>query len=135
MLAVEVWSGEVSDEKLAAVRVRTGIGHRENSWLGVFQRVVNFIGEFVTGAAGAGAGWVATLDHEVGDDAVKGDAIVIAAFCKVEEIGASDWDLGGEKPSIDIACRGVNCDFNIGHECEQILDWRVLQLNRGCRAG
>ena len=37
---------------------------------------VNFVREGVAGATGAGSEWTAALDHEIGDDPVKFQAIV-----------------------------------------------------------
>ena len=93
VLTVEVWGGKVSDEKLAAIGVRPGIRHGKNSRLGVLERVVDLIGEFVARAARAGASRIAALDHEISDHAVEGYTVIVAAFRKVEEICARDGDL------------------------------------------
>ncbi len=93
VLAIQMWGGEVSDEELAAIGAGSGIGHRENAGLGVFQRAVEFIREFVARAAGASAGRITALDHEICDHAVEGDVVVISALGEIEEICASDGDL------------------------------------------
>ena len=69
----------------------------------MLQGAVDFIGELVARATGAGASRVAALDHEVGDHAVEGHAVVVSALGEVEEIGASDRDLRGEEPGVDVA--------------------------------
>jgi hypothetical protein len=46
----------------------------------MFQGRVNFIPEFVPWATGACAFWAAALDHEVFDDPMEYQAIVIRAF-------------------------------------------------------
>src|SRR5882724_12292613 len=73
---IEVRSGSNGDEKLAAVGIGSGVGHREFAGLGMLQRSVKFVGEFVAWAAHAGAVRAAALNHEIGNDAVKNQAVV-----------------------------------------------------------
>jgi hypothetical protein len=127
MLAIEVRCGQVSDEKLAAIGVRSGVGHGENSCLGVLQRAVDLIGKTVSWATRTGASWVASLNHEIGNDAVKCHAVVISTLSKIEEIGGRDRDLRCEKPGIDVADAGVNGDFDVRHAGDQTQEPRVLQ--------
>lgn len=72
--SIEPLSLHRADEKLASVRVGTGIRHTQDSWSGVGQFEV-LVGELVavdTLAAGAIArGEITTLDHEVLDNTVK----------------------------------------------------------------
>lgn len=77
VLAVEVWSGEVRDEKLRAVGVGSGVGHGEDAGLVVATVGLAFALELVTGATRAGAGRATALDHEVRNDAVEVESIVI----------------------------------------------------------
>lgn len=125
MLSVEVRGWEVGDEELAAIGVRTRIGHREDAGLVVLERAVNLIRELVARAAGTGARWVAALNHEVGDHAVEGDAVIVATLCKIKEIRRRDRDLGGEEPGVDVADGGVNGDFDIRHAGQVALYFRV----------
>ena len=53
-----------------------GVGHGEGARAILWS--VDLVLERVAGAAGAGAGGVAALDHEVGDDAVEDEAVVEA---------------------------------------------------------
>src|ERR1700691_73117 len=68
---VEPRSGCHGHEELAAVGVRSGIGHRQESVLGVLQRGMKFVGELVARPAGAGACRIAALDQEIGTHAVR----------------------------------------------------------------
>src|SRR5438046_1583551 len=61
--------GRIIDEELAAVGIRAGVGHRDGAGLEFPLRVLVLVLELITGPAHAGAGRVATLDHEVGDHA------------------------------------------------------------------
>src|SRR3954452_23389010 len=71
VLVIEVRSGGYRDEELAAVGVWSGVCHREQARFGMFQRGVEFVPELVTGAAAAGALRASTLNHEVGNHAMK----------------------------------------------------------------
>ena len=76
MTVVEVRRGTERDEELAAVGVRSGVGHRQDAGLAVAQRRVEFVGELVAGASRAGAERITPLDHEAIDDAMEDDAVV-----------------------------------------------------------
>lgn len=76
MLSVEVGSWEVSDEKLRTVGIRSGIGHRENTRPVVTAVGLAFTLELVAGVASASAERAAALNHEIWNDAVKGEAVV-----------------------------------------------------------
>src|SRR6516162_1035789 len=65
-----------SDEELAAVGIGAGVGHGELAGLvESVRRAFGFVLEAIAGAAHAGAGGVASLDHEVGDDAMKDGSV------------------------------------------------------------
>ncbi len=115
---VEERGGGGGNEKLGAVGSRTGVGHGENAWAAVTEIGVEFISELVTRPATAAFGWIATLQHETFDHAVKGNAIVISALGEIEEVRASDGCFGGIKGRVDVAGGGVECDFNIVHDRE-----------------
>ena len=83
VLAVEPRRLHGAEEKLGAVGVGTRVGHGEDAGAGVLELEV-LVGELgaVDGLA-AGAvvvGEVATLAHEVGDDAVEGGALEAEAL-------------------------------------------------------
>ena len=67
-----------------AVRVRAGVRHRERAAVDLV--VVELVLERVAGAAGAGAGRVAALDHEVRDHAVEDDAVVEPVARELDEV-------------------------------------------------
>lgn len=108
MFAVEPRRGREGDEELAAVRVGPGVGHGQDAGAGVLELrrlggggggggwyQGDLVLEFLAvdgGAAAAGAGRVAALDHEGGDDAVEGRRVVVPALGEGEEVGAG---LGG----------------------------------------
>src|SRR5205807_2744286 len=64
------------DEKLRAVGVGTGVGHRETSGAIEEEVGVQFIFEMVAGPAGSRSQRIAALDHESRNDPVKDDAVV-----------------------------------------------------------
>ena len=79
VFAIEVGRGAKGDEELGAVGIGAGIGHGEDASTVVLEgERASFVVKFVAGAAGACASWVATLGHEVADDAVEGCAVVEA---------------------------------------------------------
>jgi hypothetical protein len=91
----------VGDEKLAAVGPRPGIGH------GKFARRIvpafgrAFIFKAVTRPTGAGPQWAAALDHEVRDDPVKLEPVVIATPGEICKTGNRNRSLLGEQAKID----------------------------------
>ena len=84
--SIQVRSGHMGDEKLAAVCSRTRICHGEDAGLVVHETGFDLVLEAVAWASTASAGWVAALDHELGNHAMEGDAIVVAAFGEVQEV-------------------------------------------------
>lgn len=120
MFAVEVWGGKVGDEELAAVGAGACVGHREDAGFVVFEVRDEFVAEFVAWAARSGAGWVAALNHEVGDDAVEFDVVVVVFFGEVEVVRDGHGGLGSEEGGFDVAFFGVEDDADVGHKrvCE-----------------
>jgi len=89
--SVQMPRGSQRDEELASIRVRAGIGHGENSGGRVRELGGDFVREAAAvdgGAAAAGARGVAGLDHEVADDAVGGDGVVVACCGEGGEVVA-----------------------------------------------
>ncbi len=80
MFSVEPVGWDVGDEELAAVRSWTGVGHGEDAGFAVFEAGMKFVAEAVAGSAHAASCRVAALDHEVFDDSVELDAVVVTAF-------------------------------------------------------
>ena len=86
-------SRDVHDEELRAAGVFAGVGHAEGAALVVLVAAAGFAVDFVAGAAGAGHAFgagagvgAAALNHEVGDDAVKFQAVVVAFLGQVDEV-------------------------------------------------
>lgn len=81
MLPVQPGSRSQSNEELASIRVGTAVCHTQDARPRVFQAGVDFVCELfaVNGAtASTGSGRIACLKHEVGDDAVEDDVVVVA---------------------------------------------------------
>lgn len=92
MLSVQPWGRGKGDEELAAVGVGPAVGHAQNSSTGVLELASNLVLEFlaVDGASSsAGAGGITGLDHEVGDDAVEDDIVIVASLSKDRKVLAS----------------------------------------------
>src|SRR2546430_17158656 len=104
MLSCQPVGRRESNEELATVGVGTGVGHRENAGLIELAPRLEFVGELVAGTTGAVAEWIASLDHEVRDDAVEREPVVVrplgflARLRRSEErrVGKS-VDLGGRR--------------------------------------
>jgi len=85
VLAVEVWGWAQSDEELASVRARAGVGHAERAFAVVFERrheLVLELGAVDGSTTGSSTGRITTLDHEARDDAVEDDVVVFAGGCQ-----------------------------------------------------
>lgn len=83
MFAVQPGSRGQSDEELAAVGVLAAVGHAEDSGARVFQRRVDLVFKLVPVDACPSAPRprrVARLDHEVRDDSVEDDAVVVVSL-------------------------------------------------------
>jgi hypothetical protein len=113
VFAVEPGGGFVSDEELGAVGAGAGVGHGEDSGLGVFEGGIEFIAELVAGIAGAGAEGAAALDHEIGNDAVELEAIVVTAFGEISEVGDGHGALAGEEGAFDVALGRFDDDADV----------------------
>ena len=114
VLAIEPGGGDMGDEELAAIGARARIGHGEETGAIMLESWSKFVGKFVAGAAHAGAGRVATLDHEIRDNAVEGEAIVEALACQIEEVGDGKGCLAGEEGGMDITLGSVHHDADVG---------------------
>lgn len=71
------------DKKLASIRIRTTICHTQNASPSVFQRWVYFVLELLPidgAAASASSRWIASLEHEIGDDAMENNIVVVTSL-------------------------------------------------------
>ena len=98
MLPIQPRRRRERDEKLTSVRVRPAVGHAQYPRPGVLQTRVDLVVEFVAVdgiAAAAGTGWVARLQHEVGDYAVEEDGVVVATLSEGDEVFAGLGRVSG----------------------------------------
>lgn len=115
VLAVEVWRRTVSDEKLGAVGVWTGISHGEDAGLVVTTVRLALTLELVAGVPSAISIRASALNHEVGNDAVEGQSIVKSTRGEVQEGANGDGCIIGEEGEVDVALAGLDCNFNVVH--------------------
>ena len=76
----------MGNEKLAPIGVGAGVGHGEDAGTVVPEVFVELVFELISGAASTSSLGATGLNHEVGDDAVEGQAIVetvIGEFLKI----------------------------------------------------
>ena len=71
-----------------------GVGHGEHAGLGVLQIGMKLVGELVAGPAAPGAFGTSALDHEVGNDAMKNEAVV-KRLAGLGSLGQADEILHG----------------------------------------
>ena len=103
--------------QLTPVGVLTAVGHAEDASARVLQAGVDLVGKLAAvdgGAAAAGASGVAALDHKVGDDAVEGAAVVVAALHERLEVFAGARRVVGVQLDGDVAHGGLEDDAG-GH--------------------
>src|SRR5579871_3030555 len=76
VFVIEPGGGGDGNEELAAVGIGASIGHGQHAGLRVLQIGVELIGKLITRATAAGAFGAAALDHEIGNHAMKDEAVV-----------------------------------------------------------
>src|SRR5579871_930157 len=76
---------------------------------------MELIRDLVARAARAVALGVATLDHEPGDDAVEGRAVVEPLADQAKEVRGGLWDLVLEDLRLDVAEGRVEGHYGVGH--------------------
>ena len=89
MFPIQPRRGRQRDEKLTSIGVLPTVGHAQDPRACVFQRSVDLVFEFVpvdTRAAAPCACGVTSLDHEVGDDSVEDDAVVVVSLRQGREV-------------------------------------------------
>src|SRR5215211_1919400 len=85
VLAVEPRRGlGGDDEELAAVGVRSAVGHGQGAALDLV--VVDLVLELVAGPTRAGALRTAALNHEVRDDPMEGEPVVVTLMRELHEV-------------------------------------------------
>lgn len=104
MHSVQVRCCTVGDEELRAVAIRhTGISHGEDAGTVMFERWVNFIFKRISGGSPPGARGISCLNHEVGNDAVEGNSVVVTSFGEVEEVCRCNGCFGGVDDEADVS--------------------------------
>ena len=89
MLAIEPRRRCQRDKPLTTVGVGPAVGHAEHARPGMLQARVNLILKLVAvdgGASSTGAGWISTLQHEIGDDPMDETAMVVPSSTQLHEI-------------------------------------------------
>jgi hypothetical protein len=74
--------------------------------------------KLVTRTSHARARWVTTLDHKVGDDAVKHQAVIKSTAGKIEETGTGHFGITRKHADLDRPLAGIhgNVDiFDVAH--------------------
>ena len=90
VFAVKVGCGHVGDEELASIGPWAGIGHGKNTRAIMLEPAVDFVFKAVAGSAAACAGGIAALNHELLDDAMEGEAVVVTALREIQEVRDGD---------------------------------------------
>ena len=108
MLSIEPVAWNESHEELGAVGSWAGVGHGEDAGFVVATVGFAFALELVTGATRAGAERTTALDHEVANDPVKAEPIVVTFLNEVYEISARDRRLISKQLNIDGAFVGFD---------------------------
>jgi len=92
MLPIQKWGRFQRNEELTPVRVWACIGHANDSGASVLQVARDFVGKLASVdalSAPAGAGRIASLDHEVANYPVEDCAVVVARFGQCCHVVAS----------------------------------------------
>src|SRR5256885_2442403 len=120
--SIEVRLRRVTDEKLAAPRVLSGMRHGERPrhvFVDVFLRLAL---DRVARPAGADASLpglgvgIAALDHEVGDHAMKSGSIVEARVGELFEVGDRARHFVGEQLHLDATLAGLEYGLLVRHQ-------------------
>src|SRR5271157_1406874 len=132
VVAGEPWRGSHGDKELAAIGSGSGVGHGQLAGLvKLVRRALGLVLEAVTGSAHAGARRVATLNHEVGNDAMEDGAIeelvggllvgrgmgpLLGALGQLDKVLDGDGRVGLEEADGDLAFGGR--EDGVGSCCE-----------------
>ena len=103
------------NKELAAVSAGACVGHGQNARLVKSEVACALIFEIFAPdglAAAASACGVAALDHELLDDAVEDDSVVVAVLTVCGEVFAGLGSDVGEKFECDRTLCGFECDFH-----------------------
>lgn len=107
VMAIQMRLWRVGDEELRTVGSRAGVGHGKRSRFVAIGIAFEFIGKLISWTAGSGSGWVAALDHEVGNDAVKYDAVIKPFASQEHKIVHGLRRVVGEQRAFNGATGGI----------------------------
>ena len=115
MVTVQVFGGlaGVADEELGTTRVAACMGHGENTAVVVLVIASEFTINLIARTAVANAVGAAALDHKIGDDTVKNEAVIKAFFSKADEVLDGFWGVFFEEFDLQdtFVCMDF-CDFH-----------------------
>ena len=100
--------GGHGDEKLAAVSAGAGVSHRQQAGAAESQGRVKLIRKPIARPAAAGAVGIAALNHKVGNDPVKDDAVIEPLPGQKDKVVDGAGGLGGEQFHRHIAVIGAD---------------------------
>jgi hypothetical protein len=98
MFSIEPRRRRKRDKELRSIRVWARVGHAQDAGARVLQTWIDLVLKFLAkdGASSAtGPCRIATLNHEVGDDAVEDGVVIVAATDEGGEIVAGLWGVRG----------------------------------------
>lgn len=96
VLAIQPGRRRKSDEELTAICIGAAVRHAQNSGTGVLEVITDLILEFLAvdgAAAAASASRITGLDHEVGDDSVENDIVVVSSLRESRKVLAGLEEL------------------------------------------
>ena len=115
VFAVEELCRLVGNEELAAIGIRTCIGHGELSGTIMATMRETLIFELVSWIAPTRSFGAAALNHEARNHAVKDQAIVKTLGSQIQETGAGNGSVACKKRDIDGALGSVESDLDVIH--------------------
>ena len=108
------WGGTMRDEELAPIGARSRVGHRQDTGRVVPTRGAELVSEVVARSAHPGAGRVPALNHEIVDDPMKLQAVVVPALRQVDEVRHRQRGLGRMERHVDVPLRCLEDGYQFG---------------------
>lgn len=125
VFTIEMRRRAVRNEELAAIGRWSAIRHGKNAGFRMFERGSKFIDKRIARAARAGAVGIAALDHEIGNDAMELQSIVITPGRQVQKICDRDRGLISEKGEMNVAFVRFEEDSDVCHGSGRIPQFGV----------
>ena len=116
VVAVEPGRGHGGQEELGAAGVATSVGHREHAGLVVLEGESRWLArDLPARTSGTGSARhrvlgmrAAALNHEIFNDAVEVETVVVTHFDELDEIGHRVGSTAVEEVDGDVACAGFH---------------------------